>query len=485
MRRIVCGKLRKAILGLMWSFLPMGAGAGLRSESPAVPPRLEVAVLPGPQLRLEWQPVDGAAFWTVEVTPSLVPPRWEPLGGEADWPIASNAWIGDVPGLAPAFFRVVRSAPPERGGLLSVTHLDSWTRAEVKELLSQYGIGDGQVLPIDAWKLIYRTVDPRGSPTRASALVVTPAVTADGPTNPVALPMAIYHHGTITLREAVPSRLVGESEVGRILGGVGYVAVLPDYLGLGDSPGLHPYQHARSEATAAVDALRAARDFLVTRGIQWNRQLFVTGYSQGGHAALSTQRELETHHAGEFTITASAPCAGAYDMSGVAAADFLSNRLPPNPYYSAYLLISYVRVYELYASPGSVLREPYDTTIPPLFDGFHDSGVINAALPARPADAVRPEFLAAFRDEPDHPMRIALRDNDLHTGWKPVSPTRLYHCSGDEDVLPANSTVAFNAFKGAGAGSVELIDPLVGAGHGLCAPFALLQVKAWFDSLKR
>jgi hypothetical protein len=30
-------------------------------------------------------------------------------------------------------------------------------------------------------------------------------------------------------------------------------------------------------------------------------------------------RELETYHAGEFAITACAPMAGAYDMSGVTA----------------------------------------------------------------------------------------------------------------------------------------------------------------------
>ena len=38
--------------------------------------------------------------------------------------------------------------------------------------------------------------------------------------------------------------------------------VCPITLGMGDSPGLHPYVHGESEATASVDMIRAAREFI-------------------------------------------------------------------------------------------------------------------------------------------------------------------------------------------------------------------------------
>ena len=63
---------------------------------------------------------------------------------------------------------------------------------------------------------------------------------------------------------------------------------------MGVSPGLHPYHHAISEATACVDLLRAVRAFCATNGFPLNDRLFLCGYSQGGHATLSLLRDLES-----------------------------------------------------------------------------------------------------------------------------------------------------------------------------------------------
>jgi len=80
----------------------------------------------------------------------------------------------------------------------------------------------------------------------------------------------------------------------------GYAAVVPDYLGLGDSPGLQLYHHARSEATACVDLLRAARTWCASNNVELNDQLFLAGYSHGGHVTMALHRELEP-----FTRTSS------------------------------------------------------------------------------------------------------------------------------------------------------------------------------------
>jgi hypothetical protein len=377
-----------------------------------------------------------------------------------------------------AFFRLLPQEAAGRGALASHALLRHFTAAEVDALLKANNVPGIPAAAVDAWKIIYATIDAHGEPTRASALVVVPAA----PTHPLAL--GSYQHGTVTLREDVPSRLNTEGNLGIILGTAGYVAVLPDYLGLGDSPGFHPYHHAKSEATAVVDGLRAGRDLLALLDVDWNRQVFLTGYSQGGHATLAAQRELEQFHTNEFTLTASAPGAGAYDLSGTTAADFLSARTQPNPYYFPYFLKAYVEVYGWVPDFAALLRAPYDTSLPPLLDGAHDGGDINAVMPAHPLEILKPEVLESFRTDPNDPLRAALRDNDLQTGWVPVTPTRLYHCRGDMDVLFANSQVAFDAFKAAGATKIELVDPFSVANHSLCVPFALLGAKTWFDSLR-
>jgi hypothetical protein len=80
--------------------------------------------------------------------------------------------------------------------------------------------------------------------------------------------------------------------------------------------------------------LRAARSFCASNNIGLNGQLFLAGYSQGGHTEMALHRELERYHTNEFAVTASAAMAGPYDMSGVEL-----NLCPPaaQSYYAAYV----------------------------------------------------------------------------------------------------------------------------------------------------
>lgn len=185
---------------------------------------------------------------------------------------------------------------------------------------------------------------------------------------------------------------------------------------------------------------------------------------------MALLRELETFHADEFPVTAAAPMAGAYDLSGATAGDFLSGRLPPNPYYSALMLAGFQEVYRLAPSLADLLAAPYNVKLRPLLTGQHTGGQINAAMPRDPRQVLRPEYLAALQADPDHPLRHALRDNDLFR-WTPKSPLRRrrLHCAGDLDVLPANSQVALQAFHAGGATQVEFFDLDPTADHGDCA----------------
>ena len=71
---------------------------------------------------------------------------------------------------------------------------------------------------------------------------------------------------------------------------------MPDYIGMGESPGLHPYCHGASEATT-IDMIRAVREAesldMIPGMTADNGEMFVTGYSQGGHAAMATHKYVE------------------------------------------------------------------------------------------------------------------------------------------------------------------------------------------------
>jgi hypothetical protein len=326
--------------------------------------------------------------------------------------------------------------------------------------------------------LVYETVNPFGLRTIASGLVVIP----QNQTN--ALPLVSYQHGTIVAKTDVPSNLQStESMIGVAFGAGGYVAALPDYLGLGESPGLHPYVHAKTEATAAIDLLRAARAFCASNSVAVNGQLFVLGYSEGGHATMALHRELESAYTNEFTVTASAPMAGPYDLSGTVLNDFLSGRSMPNPYYVVLLLAAYQSIYHFAGSFSEILISPYDQVLPLLLDGQHDGPDINRAMgTSLPNTLLRPEFVAALRDDPNHPLRQLLRANDVYD-WLPRAPIQLYHCGADQDVLYANSQTVYDSFVRNGDTQVQLLGGSLDLDHPTCAPITLLAAKAWFDSL--
>lgn len=356
--------------------------------------------------------------------------------------------------------------------LVSAELMYSWTPAQ---LMGQ-GVFGAQN-DVAMYKIIYNTTDVHGEPTIASGAMFVPEIPG------CALPVAVYDHGTIFLKNDVPSNNNGEATVGKYMGAFGYLGLLPDYLGLGESPGLHPYVHADTEASVTIDLIRAAKEYCESEEIALNDQLFITGYSQGGHAAMATVYEIETNLSDEFTVTASAPASGPYDISGSQASPVSSDQPYASPEYLPYVIFSYQLAYgNIYDLPEDFLLAPYNETLPPLFDGLHSGGQISAAMPAVPSQIIVPSELEAFDNDPNNPMRLALQDNDRYD-WAPQSPMRLYYCTEDEQVFYENSLVAHSTMEANGATDVTLMD--MGAySHGDCAQLSLFDILGWFNGLK-
>ena len=428
---------------------------------------------------LGWGASPSGGAYTVQFQDTLQDGIWRSPATTTRFPVASNEWFDAVTTNASRFYRVVTVTPAERGKLLAVTPYPPLSVSTLEFLFLYAGVPITPMYAVALYKLDYETITPLGDRTVASGALALP-VAAGQP-----LPLVSYQHGTLTQTNDAPSSMdvTGEVSVGIAFASTGYAGAVPDYLGLGDSPGLHPYHHAVSEATACVDMLRAVRTFCATNGTSLTNRLFLCGYSQGGHVTMSLLRELETYHTNEFTVTACAPMAGAYDLSGTTANDVLNHWPTPNPYYFLYLLGAYQSVYHLSSSLSNLLAAPYNATLPPLLCGTNAGTQINSAMPTNPVQVLDPAYLSAFANNPRHPLRLALQENDVYR-WKPVSPLRLYQCSGDLDVDPANAQVALSYFQAVGATQVQFFDPQPGADHTTCAQPSLLAAKSWFDSLR-
>jgi hypothetical protein len=430
---------------------------------------------------LQWSNSVPGQSYTLQARDRLTDTIWLTLDSPKPWPTIQTQWNDTIsPTQLMRFYRVVAVQPATRGKLLSSSLTTNFSAFTLNLAYFLNGIPLTAQYGVNCYKLVYETINPLGGRTTASGALYLPQHTG------TQWPLVSYSHSTVTQTNDVPSASVTlDAFAGIAFASVGYASLVADLLGLGSSPGLHPFLQARSEATASVDMLRAARIFCASNNVGLNGQVFLAGYSQGGHTELALQRELEKYHTNEFTVTASAPMAGPYDMSGVELNDLLSSRCPPNPYYAAYLLVAYQSVYSLAPAWSDLFVPPYDTTIPPLCNGNTSGTNINSALPTCNISSIlQPAVIASLTNDPGSSLYLALRDNDLYR-WKPIAPVRLYHCSGDLDVLPANSQVAYSNFVAQGASQVQVVDPKPGADHSSCAIPALAAAKAWFDTLKQ
>lgn len=310
---------------------------------------------------------------------------------------------------------------------------------------------------VETYKVTYNTVNIDGTPTVASGAVCIP-IQRDCDT----LSLIAYCHGTVLEKNDVPSANNFESIIGKIFSSTGYVVAMPDYLGLGDNGGLHPYVHAQSEATATVDVMRAARELAVALGgsLHLQNEVMLTGYSQGGHAAMATAKYIQDSSLlGEFNVLAAAPASGPYDLAGSQSEVFIQNAPYSNPGYVVYLLMGMNRVYgNIYSDISHILKAPYDTLIPPYFDGTYPMDSVNSKLPnlisGFMVDTVLQNFVADTVNKA-HPIWQALLKSTNYN-WNPQFPVRMFYCTSDEQVSFENSLRAAAAMRSFGANAAAI-----------------------------
>lgn len=335
---------------------------------------------------------------------------------------------------------------------------------------------------VEVHKITYYTLNGRGDGlTLASGLLSFPVDTV------CAFPLMNYNHGSLLYDEVLSDFKAKANQhfVGVPFAANGYVSVLPDYLGYGATPldHPHPYIHAKSEATAVVDILRAAKTYCAARNILLNDELFLLGYSQGGHVTMAAHREIETLHSGEFTVTASAPCSGPYDMSGIMYDSiFYSQTTFSNPFFLAFGTLSYQYIYQdLYDHISEAFQPPWDTVIPRFLNRYHPESGLLDSLPEPGVQMFQPPYLAEVLSDSLHPMNVAIRDNNLYD-WAPKAPVHLYYCTADEQIPYTNALFTASHMRSLGADVMALNSGPYD--HMDCTPVALISAKLWFDGLR-
>ncbi|MRR54128.1 MAG: hypothetical protein EG822_06405 [Deltaproteobacteria bacterium] len=337
---------------------------------------------------------------------------------------------------------------------------------------------------IEMRKVTYQSTGADGQLHTMTGLLVLPKAILGLGGKP-SVPILMYQHGTEVYRQFSPSQYLSHRDrptdypevmVAAAIAATGYAVALVDYEGMGDNTNTQPHVVGEVLARQVIDLLRSSRDIIAgtSSPCTWNNQLFLMGYSEGGYVTMAATRELQLNHAAEFTVTAAAALSGPHDLSGAMRGVILSDNTFKSPYFVPMILTSYNYAYggrtSLY-NPATAMIAPYNTTIPPLFNGNNQSDTISEAMGMvfdPPALIVAKSVLSqGFIDQltdTTSPVVALLKENDsyrlpgqLDSAWVPTVPLRMIHHPDDELVPFANSQAAFDAFIAAGSLTVSLV----------------------------
>jgi len=364
-----------------------------------------------------------------------------------------------------------------------------------KQLLSKGLIDENRtVFGYKAYKIPYTTTDEKGEEVEVSGLFVIPtgmplAITKIG------LSMVSDDHGTIFANADAPS-VIGENSgtpdgspiILTSLGG--FATLQPDYIGFGDSyqKHYHPFILKKSLANTTIDFIKATKKFASDNNITLNNQLFITGYSEGGYAAMATLQKIE--ESGELNVTMAIPMAGPYDVNRTAFGVLSAKKLSV-PSFMADFGYAYGQAYGY--DTASIINEPYASKLPTLLDGSIARDLIDPELSydtTGDTGLFKQSFVNKFFTDSSFWFREAVVENSVHA-WSPKTPVRLVQCQGD-DVIPYGiSQLTEATMKAMGARDISLIPVEATLGldhnvtHGECGALAYGVATNIFSSVRK
>ncbi|MDH6551631.1 alpha/beta hydrolase [Streptomyces sp. SAI-041] len=382
--------------------------------------------------------------------------------------------------MAPAAAGSEHTRQTRRGDLVAVVPVADRDDGRTRSFLAVQHVDTGVVrYGVRAYRLTYRTVDPYGAPTTATGLLTLPRGGSHR------LDLVSDTHGTMVDRAYAPS--VSE-DFGRVPSYVhasaGRAVAAPDYLGLGEGPGPHPYLDTASSVTASVDMLRAARTAAQRLGRPLTGAVYATGFSQGGQVAMALGKALEAGADRHFRLTALAPVSGPYDLEGTEMPALFDGRVNDTSgvLYISYWLVAQNRLHPLYKDPSEVFRKPYAGRVERLLDGSHEQEDVVRGLAPSVEQLLTPAFFERLR-HPSGAVLDAMRAADHTCDWKPDVPVRLYAGTGDTDVPVGNTRTCARTLAGQGA-RVRVVE-LGAVDHFGSVLAAAPQVVRFFDGVRR
>lgn len=324
---------------------------------------------------------------------------------------------------------------------------------------------------IDLYRISYTTKDVHGVQDTASGLVCIPHNAS------LSYPLLCYMHGTVGSRYEVPSFGSYEEILPSIYSAFGFIAFTPDYLGLGINKGIHPYLYADGTAEDGKNMMKAVEEFIHSLGRDNSREVFLSGYSQGGHASMALHRLLEATEP-DYRVAAAAHMSGPYSISTAMKSLITSNAQYELVAYVVNITLGLNEAYNII--PNNDLNQFFKAEfVEPIEDYKNeviDLWTLNIKLKdiliqnyggSYPKKLIKDEILDRIVNDENDIINLALKANDVYN-WRPNAPTKLLYCKADDQVSYLNSIIAQDTMRKNGAPNVYAVDVNTSSNHTQC-----------------
>jgi hypothetical protein len=400
--------------------------------------------------------VDGTSKATTTATPPA--PTRQTLA------VVGTTAATTTPTTAPSAAEPYIAVFPGRGEFRSATPLATLSLASLTAAANDFNNRVAGITPryaVSTWRVEYLTLDGFGRLVLASGLVAVPQKPA-GSLSPV----LSYQHGTIFKNAEAPSVAIAANEPPIAIASLGYIVLAPDYVGFGSSYNVvqHPYLLSEPAAATVVDFLTATRIWRQAVGLRGNGQLFMVGYSQGGHVTMAAHRAMQaTGNPHIAQLVASVGGSGPYDV-GMTLDKLQTKVREDNALLGALIKPGFL------GSLGSAIRNEVRRAI------------MRIIVPDDADVSFQTTFLDNFLADD---VGAIVRMSNVHE-WRPERPFRLFH--GREDIIVSYDTSlsALSAMRARGAppSEVSLHDcTTTPPDHLKCVPEFFRRAADYFGSM--
>ena len=312
-------------------------------------------------------------------------------------------------------------------------------------------------------KFLYLTQDYMGRPQWQSALL---QLSADNVQRKHIGVMALYNHYTIMSAAECPT--AGNTDMQQAALAKNFAVVSADYEGFGETADkIQAYCFGEANARASIDALLAAREWLVGQGYTLSDSIINFGYSQGGQTTVAEVKLSQTEYRGRVHFLKSIAAAGPYNLSLTYKTYVEWKRIA----MAAALPLTVITLNELYGiglAYDRVFKSPLSSNwktwfVSKKFTMDEASGLLGS-------DSLNVFILPQYLDTTSAETRQVTAYTDrliIMQGWTPDADTnlKLYHSQKDDVVPFGNSRELYRFFENQGCSNVAIDSTSLTMGH--------------------